>query len=86
MKYKFTFFIVILIAAALLAQTGKTPSTTTTTSAVPDKPKLVIGIVIDQMRFDYVYKYWNKYGNDGFKRLVNQGYNCRNVNYNYMHC
>ena len=37
-------------------------------------PKLVIGIVVDQMRYDYVYKYWTKYGDKGFKRLVNEGY------------
>src|ERR1041385_854824 len=36
------------------------------------------------MRFDYVYRFWNKLGNDGFKRFINQGYNCRNVNYNYV--
>lgn len=48
------------------------------------QPKLVVGIVVDQMRYDYIDKYWNKFGNDGFKRLVNQGYNCKNTNYNYV--
>lgn len=48
------------------------------------QPKLVIGIVIDQMRYDYIDKYWNKFGNDGFKRLVNEGFNCKNTNYNYV--
>lgn len=52
--------------------------------AIPAQPKLVIGIVIDQMRFDYVYRYWDKLGNDGFKRMLSQGYECRNTNYNYM--
>ncbi len=47
-------------------------------------PKLVIGIVIDQMRYDYIYKYWSKYGNGGFKRLVNEGYSCKNTNFNYV--
>jgi predicted AlkP superfamily pyrophosphatase or phosphodiesterase len=46
-------------------------------------PKLVVGIVVDQMRYDYIYRFWNKYGNGGFKRLVNQGYFCRNTHYNY---
>jgi len=49
----------------------------------PTKPKLVVGIVIDQMRYDYIYRYWDKYGNDGFKKLVNEGFFCRNTNYNY---
>jgi predicted AlkP superfamily pyrophosphatase or phosphodiesterase len=37
------------------------------------KPRLVVGIVIDQMRYDYLYRYWNKYGNGGFKRLLREG-------------
>lgn len=48
------------------------------------KPKLVVGIVVDQMRYDYIYRYWNKFGNDGFKRLVNEGFFCKNTNYNYV--
>ncbi len=48
------------------------------------QPKLVVGIVVDQMRYDYLEKYWNKFGNDGFKRLVNEGFNCKNTNYNYV--
>src|ERR1035437_9641055 len=48
------------------------------------QPKLVVGIVVDQMRYDYIDRYWNKFGNDGFKRLVNEGYNCKNTNYNYV--
>jgi predicted AlkP superfamily pyrophosphatase or phosphodiesterase len=53
-------------------------------TASPGKPpKLVVGIVVDQMRYDYIYRFWNKYGNGGFKRLVNQGYFCRNTHFNY---
>ncbi|TND09969.1 MAG: type I phosphodiesterase/nucleotide pyrophosphatase [Bacteroidetes bacterium] len=52
--------------------------------AVPAQPKLVVGIVVDQMRYDFIYRYWSKYGSDGFKRLVNEGYFCRNTNYNYV--
>ncbi|WP_435524359.1 hypothetical protein [Chryseobacterium indoltheticum] len=37
-----------------------------------DRPKLVVGLVIDQMRWDYLYRYYSKYGNDGFKRLLNK--------------
>jgi len=47
-------------------------------------PKLVVGIVVDQMRFDYLYKYWNKFGDKGFKRLINQGFQCKNLRYNYV--
>ncbi len=48
------------------------------------QPKLVIGIVVDQMRYDYIHKYWNKFGTDGFKKLVNEGFSCNNTNYNYV--
>lgn len=48
------------------------------------KPKIIVGIVIDQMRYDYLYCYWNKYSENGFKKLVNNGYNCKNTNYNYV--
>jgi hypothetical protein len=48
-----------------------------------DRPKLVVGIVVDQMRYDYLYRYWNKYSAGGFKRMMIQGYNCRNNHYPY---
>lgn len=48
------------------------------------KPKLVIGIVVDQMRNDYIDKFWNHYGEDGFKRLINQGYRFKNNHFNYV--
>ena len=50
----------------------------------PDKPKLVVGIVVDQMRFDYLTRFWDKYENDGFKRLVNEGFNFKNNHFNYI--
>jgi predicted AlkP superfamily pyrophosphatase or phosphodiesterase len=50
---------------------------------VPAKPKLILGIVVDQMRYDYLYKYAEKYGNGGFKRLMNDGFNCKNNHYPY---
>jgi len=48
------------------------------------QPKLVVGIVVDQMRQDYIYRYWNKFGNGGFKKLINEGYFYRNAQYNYV--
>ena len=57
------------------------------TSAIETKPfvtpKLVVGIVVDQMRYDYLTRFWNHYGDAGFKRLVGQGFNCRNNHFNY---
>ena len=41
-----------------------------------EKPKLVVGIVVDQMRYDYLTRFFDKYGEGGFKRLMEEGYNC----------
>ncbi|WP_263601329.1 alkaline phosphatase PafA [Chryseobacterium sp. PET-29] len=49
-----------------------------------ERPKLVVGLVVDQMRWDYLYRYYNKYGNDGFKRLLNTGYSLNNVHIPYI--
>ncbi|MDR1543440.1 MAG: alkaline phosphatase family protein [Prevotellaceae bacterium] len=49
-----------------------------------DYPKLVVGIVIDQMRWDYLYRFYERYGNDGFKRLLSQGFSCENTMLNYI--
>jgi predicted AlkP superfamily pyrophosphatase or phosphodiesterase len=49
-----------------------------------NRPKLVVGIVVDQMRYDYLSRFWNKYGEDGFKKLVRNGFNCKNTHYNYV--
>lgn len=48
------------------------------------KPKLVLGIVVDQMRFDYLYKYWDRYQDNGFKKLIREGFQCKNLQYNYV--
>lgn len=47
-------------------------------------PKLVVGIVVDQMRTDYIYRYWDNFGEGGFKRLIGEGSFLRDAHYNYM--
>lgn len=49
----------------------------------PDRPKLVVGIVVDQMRWDYLYRYFDRYGNTGFKRMLNEGFSCENTLIDY---
>ncbi len=48
-----------------------------------EKPKLIVGIVVDQMRYDYLYRFYDKYSNKGLKKLMNEGFNCRNNQYHY---
>lgn len=74
MKKIIPVFFLSLFLISSFAQTSKTVS----------KPKLVVGIVVDQMRYDYIYRFWDKFGNDGFKKLVNEGFFCKNTNYNYV--
>lgn len=52
--------------------------------AQPARPKLVVGLMVDQMRWDYLYRFADRYGNDGFKRLLNQGFSCENTIINYI--
>ncbi len=53
------------------------------TSAPQKKAKLVVGITVDQMRYDYITRYWDDYGNDGFKRLIDEGYFFKNHHFSY---
>ena len=65
----------ILFPVDARAQVKKAPNET---------PKLVVGIMVDQMRSDYIHKYWDKFGEDGFKRLVNEGFSFTNNHFDYM--
>ena len=51
---------------------------------INDNPKLVVGIVVDQMRYDYLTRFYNKYGEGGFKRMMREGFNCKNNHFNYI--
>lgn len=48
------------------------------------QPKLVVGVVVDQMRYDYLTRFWDKYGEGGFKKLVSKGFNLRNNHFSYI--
>ena len=45
--------------------------------------KLVVGIVVDQMRYDYLDRFWDDFGEDGFKRLIKEGFSFGNANFSY---
>lgn len=48
-----------------------------------DKPKIIVGVVVDQMRWDYLYRYQDKYVEGGFKRMLREGFACENTQINY---
>ena len=52
--------------------------------AQPQRPKLVVGIVIDQMRWDYLYRYYARYGEGGFKRMLGEGFSVENCKIPYI--
>ena len=91
MKIKHLLFIAFAFASvSVSAQTKKkkalphaAPATATATADLP-RPKLVIGIVVDQMRWDYLYRYYDRYQDNGFKRLLNQGFSCENTQVDYI--
>lgn len=70
----------VLLAALTLTGLGCARGT----AAGADRPKLVVGIVVDQMRWDYLYRYYNLYGDGGFRRMMAEGYNCENTMINYV--
>ena len=47
------------------------------------RPKLIVGLVVDQMRWDYLYFYQNEYGQGGLRRLLNEGFSFENTQINY---
>jgi predicted AlkP superfamily pyrophosphatase or phosphodiesterase len=48
------------------------------------RPKLVVGLVVDQMRYDYLYRFYDRYSPGGFKRLLLQGFSCENTFIPYL--
>src|SRR5450432_1778506 len=65
--------ILLILSVCLITNYGRSQS-------VIQRPKLVIGIVVDQMRWDFLYRYYSRYQDDGgFKRLLNQGFSCENT-------
>ena len=49
-----------------------------------DRPRLVVGITVDQMRQEFLYRYEKKFGPGGFRRLMNDGFMLKNAHYNYV--
>ena len=65
-------FIVLLTLSLSTLLTAQIPNNN-------DRPKLVVGIVVDQMRWDYLYKFYDRYGDEGFKRMLNEGFTAENT-------
>ncbi len=74
-----TFLGCALASAQTVASNAALAQSQTSNAGGVERPKLVVGIVIDQMRWDYLYRYQQRYTDGGFKRLLNEGYSCENT-------
>lgn len=83
---KYTRFVLAFILLLVSQKVGFSQNKTKSSTAFSDEhqPKLVVGIVVDQMRYSYLPRYWNKFEEGGFKRLVKEGYSFKNNHYNYF--
>jgi len=82
MKNLLVLLIIIVFGMPCQSQTSIVESNNE--SSIYTRPKLVVGIVVDQMRYDYLTRFYNKYGAGGFKRMLNNGFNCKNNHFNYI--
>ena len=69
-KTLLAFIIIILASLSGMTQTNR--------------PKLVVGIVVDQMRPDYLTRFYDQFGDGGFKKLMSGGFTMWNIHYNYI--
>lgn len=76
--------ITLFFATSLQAQQGSSKNKTSKDNTIQTQPKLIVGIVVDQMRYDYLTRFYSKYGEGGFKRMINEGFNCKNNHFNYV--
>jgi predicted AlkP superfamily pyrophosphatase or phosphodiesterase len=70
MKKYLTILVVLLITTIMTGQS--------------DKPKLVVGIVVDQMRYEYLQRFKNHYSENGFKKLMREGFFAKNTHFSYI--
>jgi predicted AlkP superfamily pyrophosphatase or phosphodiesterase len=71
----------LFFATSCISQKAKT-NATGSDNTLP-RPKLVVGLMVDQMRWDFFYRYYDRYSEGGFKRLLREGFSCENANIPY---
>ena len=70
----FSILCFLLLSFVSIAQAPKSVQSSTSS-----KPKLIVGIVIDQMRWDYINQFKAHFtSQQGFMRFVNEGASCNN--------
>ena len=69
--------IILWIAASVLAQ-GQSAY------IPPEKPKLVIGIIVEQLRYDQLEKLRDILPENGIRKMINEGTYYKNASYDYL--
>src|SRR3954462_10555403 len=68
---------ILLFSSVTIAQRRAQP-------AVPKRPRLVLLIVVDQFRYDYLERFGDLFGPNGFRRLMRDGASWTQSNYDHM--
>ncbi len=84
MKQFITIALLTVLTLSCQSQQSAVSSNGQTTLNDSRSTKLVVGIVVDQMRYDYLNRFATHYGEGGFKRMMNEGFNCKNNHFNYV--
>ncbi|MCF8274774.1 MAG: alkaline phosphatase family protein [Flavobacteriaceae bacterium] len=84
MKPFISLLLLVTLTNFCLAQNSSKINQLPKTSNFNERPKLVVGIVVDQMRYDYLTRFYDRYTEGGFKRMMNEGFNCKNNHFNYI--
>lgn len=75
--------IFLALSALQLSAHAQKANTSASTSTSLDRPKLVVGMVVDQMRWDFLYRYYDRYSEGGFKRMLREGFTAENTHIPY---
>ena len=75
MKRILIFISFIIVSFTLSAQTAYIP---------PEKPRLVIGIIVEQLRYDQLERMRDMLPDNGIRRMVNEGTYYRNASHDYL--
>jgi len=84
MKFKLLLLVLLIgLGTQTFSQKWTKPQTPTYPAKVK-RPRLVVGFVVDQMRWDYLYRFYDRYTKGGFKRLINDGFSVENTFIPYL--
>jgi predicted AlkP superfamily pyrophosphatase or phosphodiesterase len=77
-------FLITVLTVSTFSVTAQPGRTSTAADTNLPRPKLMVGIMVDQMRWDYLYRFYDRYGSGGFKRMLNEGFSCENTYIDYI--